>query len=431
MNLTEAINLAKQGRSVGWGIIIKATYNRKKFITSKYLASSLDKVLNDSYVKALSSINLLHNPGVFSSWLGIIIASISATGLRNAGKEFFSESMPYENETLYMDIVNESRNPVPEKSDFTQGEINELSKRLLKSLNVEQRMCFLYHYIEGFSVKEIARALRSSEKDVIASLNAGVKRINEICEELKKSYPKLSVFSNSLQLFTFVFETEYSYTQNTEVPTDILNKIIEDTAAIVAEKEIVEEKEAEEEPEDDDEEEERSHGFISGNKKMIVLIIIIVAIAAGLTIHFVNKGKSPSEPVNNTDKPSESETVSDITPSMDLTSESSTEENSESTSGETSSSSVPVTNQRPNTSQQPSQNQRPQNNNTTSNSGNSQTSRPQTSSTKPATNPTTKPTQPSTQPSTQPTTSSPPVTVTEPSTEPTVSEPDFEIPDIE
>ncbi len=28
MNLTEAINLAKQGRSVGWGIIIKTTYNR-------------------------------------------------------------------------------------------------------------------------------------------------------------------------------------------------------------------------------------------------------------------------------------------------------------------------------------------------------------------------------------------------------------------
>lgn len=425
MNLTEAINLAKQGRSVGWGIIIKATYNRKKFITSKYLASSLDKVLNDSYVKALSSINLLHNPEVFSSWLGIIIASISATGLRNAGKEFFSENAPYENESLYIDIVNESKNPAPEKSAFTQGEINELSKRLLKSLNVEQRMCFLYHYIEGFSVKEIARALRSSESDVIASLNSGVKKINETCEELKKSYSKLAVFSNSLQMFTFVFETEYSYTQNTEVPTDILNKIIEDTAAIVAEKEIVEEKETEEEPEDD-EAEERNQGFLSGNKKMIVLIIIIVAIAAGLTIHFVNKGKSSSEPVNKTDKPSESETVSDTKPSMDLTSESSTEENSENTSGETSSSSVPVTNQRPNTSrQQPSQNQRPPINNNNSNSSSSQTSRPQTSSTKPATNPTAKPTQPST----QPTTSSPPVT--EPSTEPIVSEPDFEIPDIE
>ena len=425
MNLTEAINLAKQGRSVGWGIIIKTTYNRKRFITSKYLASSLDKVLNDSYVKALSSINLLHNPEVFTSWLGIIIASISAAGLRNAGKEFFSENEPYANETLYMDIVNEGKNPVPDTNDFTESEINNFSKKLLKSLNVEQRMCFLYHYIEGFSVKEIARALHCSENDIISSLNAGVKRMNEICDELKKSHPKLAVFSNPLQLFTFVLETEYSYTQNNEVPTEVLNKIIEDTAAIVAEKEIVNEKETEEEFEED--EEEINSGFLKGNKKMIVFIIIIVAIAAGLTIHFVNKGKTPSEPVNNTDKPSESESVSDTETTMDLTGESSSESTSESTSGETSSSSVPVTNQRPNpTQQQPSQNRRPQSNSSTSNSGSSQTSRPQTSSTKPAANTTAKPTQPSTQPSSAPT-----QPVTEPSTDPIVSEPDFEIPDIE
>lgn len=425
MNLTEAINLAKQGRSVGWGIIIKTTYNRKRFITSKYLASSLDKVLNDSYVKALSSINLLHNPEVFTSWLGIIIASISAAGLRNAGKEFFSENEPYANETLYMDIVNEGKNPVPDTNDFTESEINNFSKKLLKSLNVEQRMCFLYHYIEGFSVKEIARALHCSENDIISSLNAGVKRMNEICDELKKSHPKLAVFSNPLQLFTFVLETEYSYTQNNEVPTEVLNKIIEDTAAIVAEKEIVNEKETEEEFEED--EEEINSGFLKGNKKMIVFIIIIVAIAAGLTIHFVNNGKTPSEPVNNTDKPSESESVSDTETTMDLTGESSSESTSESTSGETSSSSVPVTNQRSNpTQQQPSQNRRPQSNSSTSNSGSSQTSRPQTSSTKPAANTTAKPTQPSTQPSSAPT-----QPVTEPSTDPTVSEPDFEIPDIE
>ncbi len=425
MNLTEAINLAKQGRSVGWGIIIKTTYNRKRFITSKYLASSLDKVLNDSYVKALSSINLLHNPEVFTSWLGIIIASISAAGLRNAGKEFFSENEPYANETLYMDIVNEGKNPVPDTNDFTESEINNFSKKLLKSLNVEQRMCFLYHYIEGFSVKEIARALHCSENDIISSLNAGVKRMNEICDELKKNHPKLAVFSNPLQLFTFVLETEYSYTQNNEVPTEVLNKIIEDTAAIVAEKEIVNEKETEEEFEED--EEEINSGFLKGNKKMIVLIIIIVAIAAGVTIHLFNNCKTPSEPVNNTDKPSESESVSDTETTMDLTGESSSESTSESTSGETSSSSVPVTNQRPNpTQQQPSQNRRPQSNSSTSSSGSSQTSRPQTSSTKPAANTTAKPTQPSTQPSSAPT-----QPVTEPSTDPIVSEPDFEIPDIE
>ena len=126
-------------------------------------------------------------------------------------------------------------------------------------------MCFLYHYIEGFSVKEIARALHCSENDIISSLNAGVKRMNEICDELKKSHPKLAVFSNPLQLFTFVLETEYSYTQNNEVPTEVLNKIIEDTAAIVAEKEIVNEKETEEEFEED--EEEINSGFLKGNKK--------------------------------------------------------------------------------------------------------------------------------------------------------------------
>lgn len=430
MNLTEAINLAKQGRSVGWGIIIKSTYNRKRFITSKYLTSSLDKILCESYVKALSSINLLHNPEVFSSWLGIIIASISSEELKNEGKVSFSGNGLYENETRYTDITAESTDSPAEKADFTEKEIKEISNKLFAALKPEQKMCFIYHYIEGFSVKEISRALRCSENDVISFLNAGIKKLDEACEALKKSNTKLAAFSNSLQLFTFVFETEYSYMQNAEVPAKVLNKIIEDTAAIVAEKEIAKEKEAEEVPEED-EEGERKPGILGRNKKIIVIIIVIVAIAAGLTIHFVNKGKAPAEPANNSDKPSESETVSDTKPTMDITDESTSEDNSESTSDEPSSSSTPVSNQRPSTSQQrPSQSQRPQSNNNSggsnTSSNNSQTNRPPaTRPTTPSTNPT-RPTQPSSQPTSAPT--QPP---TEPSTEPSTSEPDFEIPDIE
>ncbi len=429
MNLTEAINLAKQGRSVGWGIIIKSTYNRKRFITSKYLTTSLEKILSESYVKALSSINLLHNPEVFPSWLGIIIASISSAELKNEGKASFSGNGIYENETWYTDITAESTDSLPEKTVFTEKEIKEISNKLFAALKPEQKMCFLYHYIEGFSVKEISRALRCSENDVISLLNAGIQKLNEICEALKKSNTKLAVFSNSLQLFTFVLEAEYSYVQNAEVPSNILNKIIEDAAAIVAEKEIAKEKEAEEETEED-EDEGKKPGLFSGNKKIIVIIIVIVAIAAGLTIHFVNKGKAPAEPANNSDKPSESDTVSDTKPTMDITNESSTEDSSESTSQETSSSSAPVSNQRPNTSQQrPTQSQRPQSNNnsgSSTGSNSSQTNRPPaTRPTNPSTTPT-KPTQPSTQPTSAPTQPS-----TEPSTAPSTSQPDFEIPDIE
>ncbi len=46
-------------------------------------------------------------------------------------KNFFRKNEPYANETLYMDIVNEGKNPVPDTNDFTESEINNFSKNFL------------------------------------------------------------------------------------------------------------------------------------------------------------------------------------------------------------------------------------------------------------------------------------------------------------
>ena len=250
MNLTEAINLAKQGRSIGWGTIIKSTYSRKKFLTSKYLDNSLsDTVLHDSYVKALSSIELLHNPEIFSSWLGIIIASISATELAKQNNVSFSEHEAYENETWYTDIRTEGSAFVSDGINFNESEITELSNKVIGSISLLPKVCFIFHYIEGFTVKEISRAMRCSEADIIALLNTGVKELNAVYGELKRTNAKLAHFSNGLQLFTFVLETEYNYNRSIEIADKPFNKIIEDTAAIVAEKAINAEDAEEEEAE--------------------------------------------------------------------------------------------------------------------------------------------------------------------------------------
>ena len=338
MNLTEAINLAKQGRSIGWGTIIKSTYSRKKFLTSKYLDNSLsDTVLHDSYVKALTSIELLHNPEIFSSWLGIIIASISATELAKQNSISFSKHEAYENETWYTDIKTEGSPFVSDGINFSEKEITELSGKVIGSISLLPRICFIFHYIEGFTVKEISRAMRCSETDVIALLNTGVKELNAIYGELKRNNAKLAHFSNGLQLFTFMLEAEYSYNQGIEIADKPFNKIIEDTAAIVAEKAInaedAEEEEAEKAEETKETEAKTGDGNkTTSNKKMLLIIgLIVAAIIAGVAIHFANKN-SDSKPVDNSKSTSKIITTATINPTTQPTTTSSTEASSEESS---------------------------------------------------------------------------------------------------
>ncbi|MDE5996304.1 MAG: sigma-70 family RNA polymerase sigma factor, partial [Eubacterium sp.] len=336
------------GRSVGWGTIINSTYNEKKYLTSKYQGADSSKILHDAYVKALTNIRFLNNPNIFSSWLGIIIASMTAEELIKKNLANFSKVDAYADETWYADILNNNTNTVSENLTLSDDEIKSFSNKIINALSTEQKLCILFRYYEGFTVKEISKALRCSETAVISFLNAGIKKLTDNAEEIKKSSKQLAEFSNPIQLLLILMKAEYNSIPFETAPDKIFNSIIEDTAAVIAEKTVVAEKEAEKEleDEDEDEKEERKAGILSGNKKIIVIVAIIIAITAGLTIHFVNNGKSPAEPVNNTDKPSESETVSETKPTMDMTSESSTEDNSSSTSEESSSSTNPVTSQR-------------------------------------------------------------------------------------
>lgn len=370
MTLTEAINLAKQGRSVGWSIIIHSTYNEKKFITSKYQETALDKTLHDSYVKALSNIHLLNDPEIFSSWLGIIIASISTIELSNKNHISFSEIEPCENETLYLDVLN-TMDSAPEQVDLSENDIKKISKKLFSSIKTEQKMCMLYHYVEGFSVTEISRALHCTEAAVISFLNAGIKKAETVFNHLAESYPVLSEFSNPVQLMMFILDAEYGYFQKEEISEKAFNAIIEDTARVVAENyykadskpvakkaeqssnTVKESNDTADDDEDDDDDDERKAGLF-GNKKMIFIIAVILAIVAGLTIYFVSGNeKNPNKPSDST---SESSTVSTEKPT--LTTEESTSEPS--TEESTTDEAQPVVN--PNQGSQSNNQQSPNNN---------------------------------------------------------------------
>ena len=309
MNLTEAINLAKQGRSVGWGTIIISTYKEKKFITSKYLSSALDKTLHDAYVKALTSIKLLHNPEIFSSWLGIIIASISAIELTEKNNADFQQVGAYANESRFEDVLKENTASV--HLELPQNEIKAASDELINALSIEEKICVLHYYSEGFTVKEISKALRTSEEAVISFLNAGIKKLEAKSEELKQKNEKLAAFSNPIQLLISLLTEEYNQLPNENVPDKFLNSIFEDTAEIAAKTFVDEETVDEEDNAEEEEENEEETKTGSGKKKAIIIIVIVVAIIAAITIKFVNNGKEPSKPAGNTDKPSESDTVSD------------------------------------------------------------------------------------------------------------------------
>lgn len=440
MTLNEAILLAKEGRSAGWGTIVAATFNEKRFLSAKYLTKPLNMVLYKSYVKALSSIQLLNNPNIFSSWLGIIIASISTEDLLKEGSANFEERGVYENESWHEEVLT-GLDSTPNEIKFTETEAKEVTGNLLKALATEEKMCVIYRYVEGFSVKEISRALRTTETAIISFLNSAIKKLETASSELQKKHKAAAAFSNPVQLLTFALEAEFEFLPKTDVPKNFLAKIIEDTAGVVA-KSIYDAKEnadisSVENGDEDDEEDSVKKGL---NKKAIVIIAVIVAVAIGLTVFFVNKGNKPNEPTNEINSSSSTVPTSETDSTKESSSEESTEEES---SSEESSAAVPVVNQTPgstgsNSSQNRPQSNSSQNQNSSQSSNNNRPSSSQSSNSRPSNSgnstgssgnrPAAKPTTPAQTQPTEPSQTQP----TSPSqTEPSVEEPDEpQVPDI-
>ena len=397
--------------------IIIAVYKEKYFITSKYINQDADikSILNDAYVKALSNIKYLYSPKDFSKWLGIVIANTAANHIKNSTNQHFSEEKQTFTPDFYKSFPKKDGSFNENTLALSNDDIKNISAQMLSALSPAQKISLLLYCFEDLSAGEIAKALQCTEKAAVSFLNNGTAALKAKTEELQKQNSKLSAISNPVSFLTYLLNSEFDeFDYN--IADEAINKIIEGAAAIVAERNY---NEAEQTVDAENSEEEKS---TNPNKKIIIVIAIIaVFIICAVVFAFVNAGRKPSAPANNSNSISDSlsSDTSEESTSEESTSESSTESTSESSTASTAVQNTPQGNNTP-TAQQ-NYNQRP-----TAAPNNTSPAAPNT--TPPATASTTIPaTAPTTAPSTAPPATEPPTDQpVEPDTEPEEPDPNPE-----
>ena len=186
----ELVHLASQNDQNAIGELYQRTYNGV-YRTVKSMIKDEDTALDitqDTFVKAIESLDQVHEPEKFQSWINQIAA--------NKSRDYLKKKRPIpfvslENEDGEMwELEDGCIDHLPDEV-LDREETARLLKEILDTLPEEQRaVLFMMHY-EQMSVKEIAQALDCSENTVKSRLNYGRKKVKAAVEDLEKKGTKL------------------------------------------------------------------------------------------------------------------------------------------------------------------------------------------------------------------------------------------------
>ena len=150
-------------------------------------------ILQDTYVKAFTSIEQLQNPEKLLPWLKMIATNKSKDWLKKKKPLFFTE-MDSTEETdgiSFEEAIEDERKENHPEIVIDENEVSRIVKIILDQLPEDQRLVIGMYYYEEISVKDIATALEVSENTVKSRLVYGRKKIKESVLELEKQGTKL------------------------------------------------------------------------------------------------------------------------------------------------------------------------------------------------------------------------------------------------
>lgn len=149
-----------------------AVYNTIRFMI-KDEDAALD-ILQDSYIKAFSSLGQLQEAAKFEAWVKRIA--------RNRAIDYLRQEKP----VTFTSLAGDDSDDVPDFEDdrpenlpevvIDRQETTRLINEILDSLPEEQRTCISLFYYDQLSVKEIAAELGITEATVKSRLNYGRKK---------------------------------------------------------------------------------------------------------------------------------------------------------------------------------------------------------------------------------------------------------------
>ena len=189
--LVEVVRSAATGNQSALTKLYELTYN-DVYNTALFLLKDEDTALDimqDSYIKAFSSLDTLTDQTRFLPWIKRIVRNLSIDQLRKKKPVVFSAMMEDEEAGL-PDFEDERTDNSPE-AVLDQQETGRLIREILDSLPDAQRSCITLYYYEEMSVKEIAEELGVPEATVKSRLQYGRKKIEAAVRDLEKKGTKL------------------------------------------------------------------------------------------------------------------------------------------------------------------------------------------------------------------------------------------------
>lgn len=168
------------------------TVNKAYFVAKRIMSDEdqIADILQDSYIKALCSLDTLSDPEKFQGWLDTIVINKCKDYLKKKKPLLFTELESDDENDASLEFEDISTAFSPEAS-VDYGETKRLVGEMIDRLPEDQKICLLMYYYEERGVNEIAEILDCSPNTVKSRLNYARKNLKVQVLDLEKKGTKL------------------------------------------------------------------------------------------------------------------------------------------------------------------------------------------------------------------------------------------------
>ena len=192
--LAELVAAARRGGHDAVSALYEKTYS-KVYYTVKSIIKDEDAVfdiIQDTYIKAFSSMNRFQGDTKFLPWIRQIAANTARDWLKRKRPMLFTELGSGDGQDISIEelFADERSENLPDQV-IDQKETTRLIREIIEELPEDQRAAIGMFYYEEMSVKEIAAAMHASENAIKSRLMYGRRKIEKKVRELEKQGTKL------------------------------------------------------------------------------------------------------------------------------------------------------------------------------------------------------------------------------------------------
>jgi len=193
MNNDETVNQlvlqALNGDSAAFEELFNMT-NRQAYFVAYSISQNEEiakDILQDSYLKAFTSLKTLNNADSFVPWFKRIVANTSKNYMTRKTTDSFDEmeesgdELPFEETDITF---------IPDQS-LDKEETSRMMMKILSQLSEDQRLCVMAYYYDEMSIAEIASALEITENTVKMRLYHARSFIKTEVQKIEKNGVKL------------------------------------------------------------------------------------------------------------------------------------------------------------------------------------------------------------------------------------------------